>query len=83
MGYGGAVVKAQAYFEKCESDWATEEGGGSTVEMETVEDACRAHVENLRARKGDQAASDADGMYRPVYTHRIAKVRLRAAPTAT
>jgi integrase len=81
MGYGDAVVKAQAYFEKCASDWATEEGGGPTVEMETVADACRAHVENLRALKGDQAANDADGMYRPVYIHRIAKVRLRVLST--
>ena len=77
LDYRTAIEKAQEHFQRCEHDWQHEQRGTPTVKMDTVEDACRAHVENIRAQKGDQAALGAANMYKPVYSHRIAIVRLR------
>jgi integrase len=77
MDYGAALEKVHEHFQKCERDWQSEQLGSPAAKMDTVEDACRAHVENIRAQKGDEAAQGAANMYKPVYSHWIGAVRLR------
>lgn len=77
MDYWAGLEKAHEHFQLCEQDWQHEQLGSPAVKMDTVEDACRAHVENIRAQKGNEAAQGAANMYKPVYSHWIGKVRLR------
>lgn len=69
LTYGDAVEKAEKeFFSKCERGFH-----GAF----TVEDACKAYVDNRRMDKGEQTAVDADKRFvAAVYNHPIARMKL-------
>jgi integrase len=62
--------------------WATELSQGVEVFGATVDDACHAYVDHLKARKGATSASDADGRFRQlIYGRPIGRLPLNKLQT--
>jgi integrase len=79
IDYGRAVELARKYFEGCERHWHLKQTGGIAIELETVNDACRAYIKSLRETKGDEPADSANGIFkRAVYDDPVAKIRLKS-----
>jgi integrase len=78
MSFADALKAAGKFFERCEHQWKVRAVGGAAPDVHTVEDACKAYIEKLRAEKGNGPAKDAEYKLKPViYGRSFGRVRLQ------
>lgn len=56
LPYAEAVQATQTFFEECETDWKGLHRSVAANPTNTVEEACRTYIENMRVEKGDGPA---------------------------
>lgn len=64
--YAGAIALAQEFFTEAERDWKNEMRGTVTATCETVGDAIRLYLANMKAEKGEVVSKRTAALLKPV-----------------
>lgn len=77
FSYGDALAAANKFFATAEREWKNRQRGAVIDDIVTVTDGCRRYVENLRVKKGERPAVDAESKFKSlVYDSPLGRIPL-------